>query len=407
MMTNDRYKKQNAVVPHTRVHRCFGMFIFMFFLLFSACEKDEYDPRSEIPLRTVLCYMGGDNNLSYEVTEKIEQIKKAHIAPNCRLLIYQDTKDALPRLSEIMTSNNGTNTVKVIHEYEASNSADAEVFASVLREITTLYPSRSYGLVLFSHASGWLPEHTYNTPALRSDVPSLRSIVIDKRVEMELPAFASAIPDGMFDFIVFEACFMASVEVAYELKDKTKYIVASSAEIVSPGFTDIYAEALPLLFELQANLVGFVKKVEANCATRQGDMASLTISVINIKKLDALAAVLQGCEWNYNSEWNNWGERLAGSNAPVQGFDRKEDSLFFDFGDWFSVMVPKQTISSLQTALSQCVEYKAATPVFMPSYGGFEVVSHSGLTTYIPQEKYPNLNEAYKRLKWYKEVLTR
>lgn len=53
--------------------------------------------------------------------------------------------------------------------------------------------------------------------------------------EMELEEFAAAIPDGQLDFIVFEACLMAGVEVAYVLRGKTDYILSSAAEIVSPA----------------------------------------------------------------------------------------------------------------------------------------------------------------------------
>ena len=55
---------------------------------------------------------------------------------------------------------------------------------------------------------------------------------------MELADFASALPlpnHRKWDFILFEGCYMGSVEVAYELKDKTEAIIASSTEIVSPG----------------------------------------------------------------------------------------------------------------------------------------------------------------------------
>ncbi|WP_407430019.1 clostripain-related cysteine peptidase [Arcticibacter sp.] len=376
-------------------------FLLCVCLVFSSCEKEEpCIPPDEIPLRTVLCYMGGDNNLSYEVAEKVGQLQAASIGRHCRLLIYQDTRDANPSLSEVVTEKNGVNTVRVINEYEPSNSADADVFGSVLREVADRYPSQSYGLVLFSHASGWLPEHTYHTPALRSGTPALRSIVIDNRAEMELPAFAAVIPDGMFDFIIFEACFMAGIEVAWELKDKADYIVASSAEIASPGFTNSYSTALPLLFEPVADLTGFVRAIEADYRTRSGDYASLTLSVIQTKGLDALAAALRAHLLKGENEFAEHGE--GRSHACIQSFDRGNNSLFFDFGDYFERLV--LDAHSLQTALSQCVVYKVATPDFMPSYGGFEVKSHSGLTTYIPQEKYPNLNEAYKELKWYKQL---
>ena len=69
---------------------------------------------------------------------------------------------------------------------------------------------------------------------------------------MELADFASALPlpnHRKWDFILFEGCYMGSVEVAYELKDKTEAIIASPTEIVSPGMTEVYPSALSYLYQ--------------------------------------------------------------------------------------------------------------------------------------------------------------
>ena len=47
---------------------------------------------------------------------------------------------------------------------------------------------------------------------------------------MEITDFAMALPDHLFEFIIFEACNMAGIEVAYELRNKAAYIMASSAQ---------------------------------------------------------------------------------------------------------------------------------------------------------------------------------
>lgn len=96
----------------------------------------------------------------------------------------------------------------------------------VINDVTRLYPAKSYGLIVFSHGSGWLPPHTL--------VNGSRSIIIDNDNEMEITDFAMALPDHLFEFIIFEACNMAGIEVAYELRNKAAYIMASSAPVVSP-----------------------------------------------------------------------------------------------------------------------------------------------------------------------------
>ena len=51
---------------------------------------------------------------------------------------------------------------------------------------------------------------------------------------MEITDFAMALADHLFEFIIFEACYIAGIEVAYELRNKAPYIMSSDAPVVSP-----------------------------------------------------------------------------------------------------------------------------------------------------------------------------
>ena len=99
------------------------------------------------------------------------------------IIVYQDTpfKDS-PRLMEIDgKSEKGYIT---IHTYDQENSASPQVLKRVINDVTRLYPAKSYGLIVFSHGSGWLPPHTL--------VNGSRSIIIDNDNEMEITDFARA-----------------------------------------------------------------------------------------------------------------------------------------------------------------------------------------------------------------------
>ena len=39
-----------------------------------------------------------------------------------------------------------------------------------------------------------------------------------------------------FDYILFDACLMSQVEVAYELRNAADYLILSPAEVMSAGF---------------------------------------------------------------------------------------------------------------------------------------------------------------------------
>lgn len=354
-------------------------------ILSVSCIYDEDIPPVN---RVILIYLGGDNSLSDEVYEKTEAIRQGwNKNIEGKLLIYSDPSDASPQLIEICTCREGNPIKEVIHTYEEENSADSKVFNRVIKEVKTMYPAPSYGLILFSHASGWLPQETLKSP---------KSVLMDNKQEMDLANFVNAIPDNSFDFIIFEACFMSGIEVAYELKDKTDYILASSAEIVSPGFTGIYKQsAISYLYESPINLKGFAQSAFNYFNSQSGFLNSATLSIIKTSELDALANTVKK-SYDIN--------RTVDLNA-IQHFDRYSYHLFFDFEDYFSSYlqtdIQKQELSK---AINSCIIYKAATPAFMDGYNGFEIKKHSGLTTYIQQEQFPYLNTEYQKLRWYKKI---
>ena len=62
---------------------------------------------------------------------------------------------------------------------------------------------------------------------------------------MDLPDLAEVLSPYRFDYILFDACFMGSVEVLYELRHSARYFIASPAEILADGFP--YHLILPYL----------------------------------------------------------------------------------------------------------------------------------------------------------------
>lgn len=130
-----------------------------FLLLVCGCHK-ENDTPVVLPARTLLVYLGGDNNLDAETYDKLVQIKNGwEDGTDGNIIVYQDTpfKDS-PRLMEIDgKSEKGYIT---IHTYDQENSASPQVLKRVINDVTRLYPAKSYGLIVFSHGSGWLPPHT-------------------------------------------------------------------------------------------------------------------------------------------------------------------------------------------------------------------------------------------------------
>lgn len=360
-----------------------------------------------LPARTILVWLGGDNNLSDETGRKIEALRQGWTYTGNKCLIYQDSRDGA-RLLRLRGGCRTTPTpyVEIVREYGAENSASPATFARVLREVADEYPADSYGLIFFSHASGWLPAGTLQNP--QKQRKHSRSIGVDDggtgRAEMEIAEFAAAIPDGMFDFIVFETCLTAGVEVAYELRGKSDYMLASAAEIVSPGFTPVYPSALRLLcntaVETRTALEAFGHAWMNYVATNYtGARRSATLSLIDIDETSPLAARTQAALRTRSAEAPDL-SRLQHFDRPGSYGDSPALPRFFDLDEWVEEVADPDEYEAFRAQLERTVVWKAATETFMAGQNGFTVRRHSGLTTYVEQDAFPDLNQAYRRLSW-------
>ena len=398
------------------------LLVSIFLFSIGGCSKNSSDggnSTTKTP-RMVIVYLGGDNNLSFETNEKIDAIREGWAPGKGELLIYQDTYNGTPKLLRMRGADktHSRNYTEVIETYEEENSASPEVLNRVIRKVIQDYPSDSYGLLIFSHGSGWLPDLTLSFP---EGTKTARSIIIDNSTSspngeaMNIEDFASAIPDKSMDFIIFEACLMSGVEVAYELKEKTDYILASSAEILSPGFTDIYPSSIMLLFDTnispQENLQNFAENYYNTVNNFSDVFRSATLSIIQTSELDELAALTKEAIANDRSD-------ITAYRDDLQRFDRPGEynenpiiyqSRFFDYEDYMQHIANTDLYNAIEAQLSKTVVWKAATPQFMMpannssfNYNGFKIERHCGLTTYIEQPELSYLNEQYEQTAWYK-----
>lgn len=360
-------------------------------LLLSSCLQEEADNTPVLPDRTVLFYMAGDNSLGGETLEKIDALAEAwNIGGGNHLLVYQDRGgEYMPRLLEIKASSGGKSEIVPLEEYAQENSASSKVFSRVLNDMALRYPGSDYGLVVFSHGSGWLPGGTFSS--------STRSVAVDGDNEFDLQDFAGCIPRNRFRFIIFESCLMAGAEVAFELQDKTDYILASCAEIVSPGFTPLYGKMLPLIYSSEPKLAEFAAEYFNYCNGLAGDMRSATVSVIRPRGLAPLKQLLAQAERRI-LQWKEV------DRENIQAFDRRSSHLFYDLEGYLHEIGTARENEALAGILRQSIVYKASTESFMPSAtGGFRIKEHCGLTIYIPTEKYEYLNMRRKHLMLFSE----
>lgn len=361
------------------------------FPLFWGCTNDVPDPVA--PTRTVLVYMAADNELSYYSYKNIESIVQGTSASALNggnLLIYVDAKNAAPQLLQIKVKSDGKIQKLSVKDYPEQNSADPSVMREVFDKVIADYPADSYGLVLWSHGTAWLP---YNVK------PMLRSFGQDESNWMEIDELAEALPDHVFDFIMFDACYMASTEVAYALRDKADYILASPTEVLGEGFP--YKLIIGNFFTETADLQQIAESFYNYYNQQTDEYQSASVSLIATEQLDNLAAICREIVI---------GKENTIATLPIQELQQLEYlgytyHALYDFDDFISRLATETQYTNYLSILNKVVLYKRTTPNATYSYGRQLFINKfSGLSIYVPQDGLATLNDWYKGMEWYRAV---
>ena len=365
---------------------------------------------------TVLVYIAADNNLESYARQNIEDIVTSGAVPEyfdsgkgSVLLVYADIRNETPVLMRLSRDRYGEVLKETLVEYdEDQNSMSDSVMNEVLSYAASLFPSERNGLVLWSHGTGWLPDGFYSNPVYGSGVSQalmqveedpfaafVKSFGSDGGSEMDVRDLVRALPVH-YSYILFDACFMGGIEVAYELRGCCDYFLGSAAEVLAEGMP--YDRITGFLMD------GRRPALEELCSAyyeKYMDRGA-TIALVDTRALDNLASV---CRDVFDS---------AADIIPIlnmndmQGYFRGSKHWFYDLDDLISKLAGPEQYETFAGAMEEAVLFKQATDVFMVSSGfgsdSFAIKTFSGLSTYVPNPENSYLNEYYRTLAWNRAV---
>ncbi|MBQ2043838.1 MAG: hypothetical protein II261_03270, partial [Bacteroidaceae bacterium] len=244
------------------------------FALLSACKDKLPAPDTIEAERTVIIYMMAENSLNSFSNRDLNEIRQAYgnIPQNTNLVVYVDNS-TMPVIYNV-TPQKGFVEWKTYAQDLIST--DSTVMQRTLKEIVTKFPAKHYGLVLWSHGSGWVPQkrsigidngkNTSSNSGLQMNIPTLRGVL-------------ETLPH--LEFILFDACTMQSIEVAYELRNVTDYIIGSP--------TEIHAKGAPYDMILGPMMRGDVLDVVKQYYATYQNWDGVVISLLDCRKMEAFA----------------------------------------------------------------------------------------------------------------------
>ena len=347
--------------------------------------------------KVLLFYEAGFNNLSNDLINNINAIKSGYVPDidsNEILLVFSHlpvsaatySADTSAVLNRIYKQDGEIVEEELITIREGTPIAYAGVVSSILNVVRELFPDSVYGVVFSSHATGWLPMgYSVAATELYDEVPRGRITLrswgqeyynrsgVTYSTEVEIKDLAAAIPFKL-DYVIFDACLMSTVEVAWEFKDKTKYFIASPCEVPADGF-GYNTIAARLLQPMKPDLEGVCMDYFEKYASRYG----CAITMVDCDALQPLADTCQALFSKYRTELKT----LSGAN--VQTYDRLETGktycTFFDLKDMIrEAGATEEELAELQNSLNQALVYENHTNFF----GTIQLGSCCGLSTYLP-----------------------
>lgn len=380
-----------------------------------SCSAGKFDIEMNVG-RTLLIYLAADNNLASYAERNIQEIMEGDVpyyfneGAGDVLLVYADIRGENPRLMRISKDAYDVVNQEVLVEYEPHNSLSDSVMRDVLSYAARLFPSSEHSLILWSHGTGWLPEGYYSNPystgadgaavplSMQEDpfASYVKSFGQDSPAgaEMDIKTLAEVLPVH-YRYIMFDACLMGGVEVAYELRNSCDYMIASAAEVLASGFP--YKSILGDLID------GSLSSLRSVCDKYYNNYieSGATVALVDAGKMEQLATACREVLRNGGLD------SIPGLDMDsLQGYFRLGRHWFYDLGDLMDRIAPDETwLDNFESAMNEAVVYKRSTDAFvLGGYEQFAIKTFSGLSTYVPNPENPVLDEYYRTLAWNQAV---
>ena len=299
------------------------------------------------------------------------------------------------QLPEDATANEVVDLAEVVKQYPSQLSVDKSVMTQVLKDMIAVSPTERVGLVAASHGSAWtnsiFMSRSFGQDGKGTDNTMLVSDMAD----------AMKATGKKFDFLLFDACFMGTAEVCYDLRDVADYQIVSVMEVPAYGFP--YESSLDYLYE--GTVDGYKKICQAYIDFYQeryenGDYAWGTIALIDSKEMEGLADATRAEIVEHKDVLGN-----DFDESNIQEYGKQGGrGIAYDLGQLMAVLNNGTMPNAFADQLNKTVLYKSCLEIANPSSYKVDAANYCGLGVYIPIRYNDNWNDFFKTISWYTVV---
>ena len=349
-----------------------------------------FPPKDNTAEWTVMVYLDADNDLESAGIDDINEMEMVGSTSDVNIVVQID------RIPGYDTSNsNWTNTRRyyitpdldpyiinsqLINDLSEQNMGSTETLINFADWTVNNYPAKKYLLVIWNHGGG------FRSSGLAKDIAWDDTNGGDKITMPELEYALSAISVQMgksIDIVGMDACYMAMIEVAYQIKDYADILVTSEESEPNDGWP--YDTILGQLVsyptvtsnQLAANIVdSYIFSYTVS--------EEVTQSAIDLSYTDTLADQLS------NMALAIMNDTLTPANNYINAANSSQyygDSDFIDLYDFCNnILIYSNSVFVKNIALS--IQQTLSSAVLRWGYYGYGVDKSRGLSIYFPYTSY-------------------
>lgn len=429
----------------------------LFIVVGVSCSNGDSPDGPDVPVtpvgQTVFMFFPWSNNLLSDFRRTVEDMQTVVAQRSMkdeRIVVFMATSEREAVLFELKKQN-GRCLTDTLRRYSDRPFTSRQWLTSLFSEVMTLAPASRYGMVVGCHGLAWVPvqgqrnarkrlgsqerideeDNLYKEEKIEEEDNLYKEERIDKEgddlmhfevqgpvttrfiggtypeTQIETTDLADAMADAGLhtEYILFDACYMSSVEVAYELKDVTHYLIASPTEVLSYGFPYItmgkHLLGTPNYKGIADSFISFYSSY---------NLPYGTVAVTDCTQLDALAAIAQQinaatAEPTNGASGGKLNTARSGKNAPngVQIMDGYSPTLFYDLGHLMSLKDAGTVLTAaFAEQLDKTVPYKGHTGQYFTALkdAPVDIKHYSGLNT--SQGSLNHMADRLSETAWYK-----
>jgi hypothetical protein len=185
------------------------------------------------PTLTLLIYLSADNDLNHAAMEDLELLRRGSLSSEMNIVVQLDRWEFVD-VEETIRYHIYRGKLTEIERLGETNSGDPEVLKRFIEESAQRYPSDRLMVVIWSHGTGVDDGDIYSVKREHYFVPKKEIEEIAVSIDDSAKDFLDNIElqkalsvDVSIDILGFDACLMGMFEIAYQLRNQSRVMVAS------------------------------------------------------------------------------------------------------------------------------------------------------------------------------------